>query len=309
MNTIICFRQGGNNLRIGNTLVWLENAIDWCKKNDFTFWLPEVNNILGELFDKSSSCFTVPTNWDKSIFYDDARFYSLLARIVATMNEVKSKGSVSNFVFACSVIPGMIAYIEPQGDTDWSNIPRELICFLKEHNLVIVNSPYPFKLTESSNTTSYLKPSQQSIEFVNKLSSNHKTKIGIHIRQGDYKNWQGGRYYQTSDFYNELISSILQYKHNHIIDYDLLIVHSGEFELSEANKNLLKSHLTYPDQKFSDAIRDFLVLSSCNLVIGPLSTFSRQALKWGENYHSISGKWLPIDSQSNILDIVNQIDH
>lgn len=308
MNTIICFRQAGNNLRLGNTLVWVEQAIDWCKRHDFTFWLPNAEQILGELFDDSSDVFSMPLNWDESIFYQSEKFRLLLGRIVHSMNEVKDQESVSDFAFACSIIPEIIAYIDPKGNTDWSEIPTDLIRFLKKHRLVIVNEPFPFQYSQvNGNTNLYLQPSRLSIDFAKNLLTKSKKNIGIHIRQGDYKNWQGGKYYQTSEFYNELIEAILN--STNCANINLFIAHNGEFEISQLNKELLlNDRLICSNHNFSDVIKDFLVLSSCDLVIGPFSTFSRQALIWGKKYNNVSGKWLPIDSESDISDILAQID-
>jgi hypothetical protein len=179
---------------------------------------------------------------------------------------------------------------------------------LKKHKLVIVNEPFPFKYSQiNGNTNLYLQPSIASIDFTKNLLNQSKKNIGIHIRQGDYKNWQGGKYYQTSEFYNELIEAILN--SSNCTNINLFIAHNGEFEISQSNKKLLPNdQLIYSNHNFSDVIKDFLVLSSCDLVVGPLSTFSRQALMWGKKYNSISGKWLPIDSESNISDVLDQIN-
>ncbi len=308
MNTIICFRQGGNNLRLGNTLVWVEQAINWCKRHDFTFWLPNAEQILGELCDDSSDVFSMPSNWEESIFYQSEKLRILLGRIVQSMNEVKDKDSVSDFAFTCSIIPEIIGYINPSGHTDWSEIPTDLIGFLKKHKLVIVNDPYPFKFSEiNGNGNLYLPPSKASINFAKKLLNENTKNIGIHIRQGDYKDWQGGRYYQNSEFYNELIDSIV--KKFQDTDVNIFIAHNGEFEISESNQQLLrKNQLLYSDNQLSDEIRDFLLLSASNILIAPLSTFSQQALKWGQRNNYCSGKWVPIQSNSNIPDILDKID-
>ena len=308
MNTIICFRQGGNNLRLGNTLVWVEQAIDWCKRHNFTFWLPNAEQILGELCDDSSDVFSMPLDWEESIFYQSEKFRGLLGRIVQSMNEVKEKDSVSNFAFACSIIPDIMGYIDPNGNTNWSEIPTDLVEFFKKHKLVIVNDPYPFKFPDANcNKNLYLRPSKASIDFAKKSLNQNTQNIGIHIRQGDYKNWQGGRYYKDSAFYNELISSIVKKFEN--TDVNIFIAHNGEFEISESNQHLLKNNqLLYADNQLSDEIRDFLLLSTSNVLIAPLSTFSQQALKWGQRNNYSSGKWVPIQSNSNIPDILNKVD-
>ena len=120
-------------------------------------------------------------------------------------------------------------------------------------------------------------------------------------------NWQGGRYYKDSAFYNELISSIVKKFEN--TDVNIFIAHNGELEISESNQHLLKNNqLLYADNQLSDEIRDFLLLSTSNVLIAPLSTFSQQALKWGQRNNYSSGKWVPIQSNSNIPDILNKVD-
>ena len=53
--------QGGNNSRIGNTLVWLESAYTWCEANEFKFLFPQKDKVFNGIFDDNVNIFTEST--------------------------------------------------------------------------------------------------------------------------------------------------------------------------------------------------------------------------------------------------------
>jgi hypothetical protein len=95
--------------------------------------------------------------------------------------------------------------------------------------------------------------------------------IGIHIRHGDYKSWEGGRFYYTLDKYAKWIEQITE-RFGAGCTYAIV---------SDFNA---KEKLAIPcgfDFRFSvdgaTEIDDFITLSNCSVVVGPPSTFSTMA--------------------------------
>ncbi|WP_345952717.1 alpha-1,2-fucosyltransferase [Mucilaginibacter sp. PAMB04168] len=87
--------------------------------------------------------------------------------------------------------------------------------------------------------------------------------VGIHVRRGDYATWHGGKFYfDLSFYYAQMVQIAAQ------ISNCVFIICSNE---KIAFDNTHDLHLVYA--KGSD-IEDLCVLSSCDYIIGPPSTFS-----------------------------------
>lgn len=106
--------------------------------------------------------------------------------------------------------------------------------------------------------------------YSNVKSKNSKKKIvGVHIRRGDYKTWQNGKYFYTFDDYQDLLERLI--KNNNEEFY--FIICSDEKITSNDLPNI-KDCITVSSNFF---ITDLLVLSKCDLIIGPPSTFNAWA--------------------------------
>lgn len=97
-------------------------------------------------------------------------------------------------------------------------------------------------------------------------------RIGVHIRRGDYKEWRDGRYYYSDEQYAACIikmASLFPGKSVHVY------VSTNDFGLTEVRMQQMtqesgaKVHLLG-----NDAPGDLFMLSECDYIIGPPSTFS-----------------------------------
>jgi len=103
--------------------------------------------------------------------------------------------------------------------------------------------------------------------FLKKLKIEGKFIVGVHIRRGDYKNWNQGKYYFDYDFYKNVIKKlkkklISEKKHPYII------VLSDEKIKSDIEANYFSDGTWKEDQ---------IILQSCDLIVGPPSTFTMWA--------------------------------
>lgn len=123
----------------------------------------------------------------------------------------------------------------------------------------------------------YLKPSQDINDLVESFFSAERyekgaIKIGIHIRHGDYLEFEGGRYYVELNQYVELAKSVASQ-----------ISRPAEFVVFSNEVQDLSGFAPLKVRTGPGSIyEDFHALSRCDLIIGPQSTFSGMASFLGQ---------------------------
>ena len=120
---------------------------------------------------------------------------------------------------------------------------------------------YTFKKNKISKKANLLA------NYLEKLKNKGKYLIGLHIRRSDYKLWSNGKYYFNDEFYEDVIKNI---------------------RLNILNKNMDPFVIVVSDEKISSKLgfdflsngswkEDQIILQSCDIILGPPSTFSMWA--------------------------------
>jgi len=112
-------------------------------------------------------------------------------------------------------------------------------------------------------------------EYYNKYKKNQDILIGVHIRGGDYKKFEGGKwYYTTEQYYGKM---------KEVAALNIFCKKKLAFIICTNEKNIL-----FPDaQNFSvfneerHFIEDIYLLAKCDYIMGPPSTFSMWASFYG----------------------------
>jgi len=105
-----------------------------------------------------------------------------------------------------------------------------------------------------------------SYKYIVKLDRNEYIVVGVHIRRGDYKYWENGKYYFTDDIYQMYINNIsyeLNKRSNKRIKFFLFSNENINIERTE--DTIISTYDWYIDQ---------LIMSKCDYLIGPPSTFT-----------------------------------
>ena len=105
------------------------------------------------------------------------------------------------------------------------------------------------------------------IDYLNKQKNLGRYLVAIHIRKGDYINWQKGKYFFEDNVYNNIIIKLK----NILIENNLkpfFIVVSDQ-KISENIKADFKSNGKWRE--------DQIILQNCDLLVGPPSTFTMWA--------------------------------
>jgi hypothetical protein len=132
------------------------------------------------------------------------------------------------------------------------------------------------------------------LEIINNLKNEGQYVIGVHIRRGDYKYWQSGRYYFDDCVYLKYMRTIGKdietiYKKR----YSFIIFSNENTSFNDKN-NIYKSKNKW--------YIDHYLMSKCDFLIGPPSTFTMWASYVGKvKYFHIQNESGKIDLNDFIL--------
>lgn len=99
--------------------------------------------------------------------------------------------------------------------------------------------------------------------------------VGVHIRRTDYKTWFRGKYYYDTAVYEKAMCDIVKLFPNGV----RFVVCSDEKFSAADFPSLPEDCLYFSENSF---VTDFVLLASCDYLIGPPSTFSGYASFYGK---------------------------
>lgn len=111
------------------------------------------------------------------------------------------------------------------------------------------------------------------------LADNDCIRLGVHIRRGDYARWQGGKYFFTDD---EFALYIKAFANDHT-DKEITVFLSSNDASVSAETFKEKTGIKKVYKLDGNPAEDLCMLSECDFLIGPPSTFSLVAAM----YHDI----------------------
>lgn len=112
-------------------------------------------------------------------------------------------------------------------------------------------------------------------EEIKGLKGNDVVLIGVHIRRGDYKEFNDGRWFYNDRVYVERMEEIVNYFDLKNKSCLFLIASNEKIDV----KNFNKINVVWRQRHF---IEDLYLLAECDLIIGPPSTFSMWASFYGQ---------------------------
>ncbi len=101
---------------------------------------------------------------------------------------------------------------------------------------------------------------------IDAFDRNAITVVGVHIRRGDYKTWEHGKYYFTDDVYENYMESLTTELKKCSSKKTVFIIFSNEkVAIQEAENIIVSNNAWYVDH---------FLMSTCDYLIGPPSTFT-----------------------------------
>lgn len=102
--------------------------------------------------------------------------------------------------------------------------------------------------------------------------------LGVHIRRGDYRRWQGGKYFFDDDVYIGYIRRFLSQQQRPVHIY--ICGNDPSLNREKYRKSLPGVGLSFPDGNPGE---DLCLLSRCHYIIGAPSTFSLTASMYNDS--------------------------
>jgi len=123
----------------------------------------------------------------------------------------------------------------------------------------------------------YFRPVEKfemaSCDAIEPLRRNADIVIGVHIRQGDYRGWQGGRYFFPTSRYAAWMCELAAQFPNRKVSF---FVCSDEARSASEFPGLIVAFGT------DSPVSDIYALARCDYILGTKSTFSQWASFYGE---------------------------
>jgi len=278
----------------------LENAWQWCEDHGVKFYFPQAKYMFEELFDESTIKLLNLELDDKTTFGSNFEFTTSLLQGMCTQ---ATKHAVIDELLGCktlTLIPGLLGYIQPSG-IDWGESNIAILDYITKFKCVIVDEPFPFKY-KCSSENEWLRLSNTCLSFMEEVT-NKRIFVTVHVRQGDYKRWQNGKYYKNDEFYNALLKELLDLVEN-TDKGAVCVVHNGSFVIDDAIKNDL---VCFDESNLSPEIRDFLTLACSENITGPLSTFTIQSTNIAKKTKYKMPKIHNFDSNATVAEVINRM--
>jgi hypothetical protein len=99
--------------------------------------------------------------------------------------------------------------------------------------------------------------------------------LGVHIRRGDYKKWQHGKYYFNDETYRKCMNAFSQKLSENNAKKTVIVIFSNEkVDFTETPSLMISKESWFIDH---------LIMSLCDCLIGPPSTFTLWANYIGKN--------------------------
>lgn len=134
-----------------------------------------------------------------------------------------------------------------------------------------------------------------------KQSEPGTVKLGIHIRRGDYRTWCGGRYFFDDDQYVDIIRQFVCLQQGRKVNV-YICSNDPQLDITKFRHALDNVQVYYPQ---GNPAEDLCLLSECDYIAGPLSTFTLVA----SMYRNTPLYWMADISQPLSMDDFHAFDY
>ena len=157
----------------------------------------------------------------------------------------------------------------------------KLLAYEDNKNIIILNAwpytDYSALYQFQHEVRKCIKPQRAYLNKANKFISSIRKEsqiiVGVHIRRDDYKNWNNGAYYYSFETYKAFMRQIVE-----MCSKNVHFVICSDEQLSDA---IFVDKIEQFSISGNDFMTDLAILSQCDYIIGPPSTFASYASFYG----------------------------
>jgi len=242
---ILCSAYGNHSNRLFQSI----HFEAFCKEHNVDFTNPTFSDMRKYYFPNSS------TNW---------RFNFILQKFPVIFKIMKKLNLVKVVSF----------------DSENQNNITELLALLSSQPRRLFVSGWAFRVHELTKKYQNYFISKYSLreeyfknnillDKINKLKESDKIVVGVHIRRGDYKYYMESKYYFDDNVYIKYMEKIkkeIDVKYNK--KYGFIIFSNENLSISENEYTFISNNEWYVDH---------MLMSKCDFLLGPPSTFTMWA--------------------------------
>ena len=163
------------------------------------------------------------------------------------------------------------------------NIAEPLFLKLCKNNIVLVDGWFyedkQSLLKHADVIRHTFKPNQSYMQHIEQLKNeqfiNYDAIVGVHIRRGDYKDYNNGIWFYSNEEYIHFMDQVLQLKLFENKTVAFLICSNEELNYEQFHR----FNIIIPTKHF---VENLYALSLCDYIIGPPSTFTAWASFYGK---------------------------
>ncbi len=282
---VIILQHGGGEL--ANQLWTFASIYTYCLEKGFDcqnysffeygqyFNIPLSNKIINFLFYKPFQNHHTRRNNPKNKFW--RLTYKIYTKIFISIYKNRVVSSVNT--------KNQKIYLSPTQENDF-------LTKLEKNNQPIYFTGWLFRNPEGlkkyrKEIVDYFKPKEKYTQpaetKIKELKSKYKNIIGVHLRQGDYKEFKGGQYFISQERVSEILNEYL--KETGKSPQETMFV----FASDEPIEKDIFSKLNIEINK-GNPIEDLYLLSLCDTIIGSNSSFGNFAAFYGNKPHIVFQK-------------------
>jgi hypothetical protein len=272
---MLLFSQGPTkHSRIGNSLIWMTCAFnDLAKHPSVSYAFPWAEEKFGEFLSSDSIWLKRIPNLDSTFL--DLFSYSLDSTSLAKVSrEIEAEYEKENSLQAHQWESLLISF-EHRGARVLYGCGKEIdfTQFIErshEHHLAILHEPFNILYRTPRfpmASIDHARPRPELLEIAYSYVSSHRTdpsnlKLGLHIRRGDYAEWNNGNYFYSDETWESLCK-------------DKLSQGNDVFVFTNEGSDPLLDHLASLGAIISKGsyCEDLTRMACMDTVLGPPSTF------------------------------------
>ncbi|MEA5504448.1 alpha-1,2-fucosyltransferase [Halotia wernerae UHCC 0503] len=261
-----------NTGRLGNQLTVFAHFIACAIENKLSIVNPSFKNYAKVFKNTSDDIFCrYPTRRLKLFPKSITRNISYL--FILNLGKVLQKIDAYNYIGSYKVIQARLREDKYSlGNQDFLELAKNKVVFCRGYFF----RDYQNVVKHADKIKAYFILNEQyqiSVDnFINSIRDKHELVVGVHIRQGDYKEYQNGKWFYETSQYVKIIKDVKSLFGNQRVAF-LICSDTRQEESAFSECNVFLSD--------KSAIEDCYLLSKCDYILGVPSSFSRWASFYG----------------------------